>query len=758
MKRFMIILITFFSIALLLPLLFNNYAVAAGFDITKGRRIDIKCPSRIEDDKRSEIIKGGLIAAFNLYDRIDPKLNKSNAGEGKYVFEKDTTEGYYFIAYAKTTFARGVLSSLHPQKKIRFLDVFFVIEIDIGKSAVRMLRRQDRLEFTIGMSDFDKAFIWYSDLLDKSRAYIPIYGFLSIPAKEKKPPVIFDGWGHDKRPWIHLSQGLKHFDFYKVLDYQDGYFLLAEDRYFRYIGEKAEYGIIGWVEEKYVVLWKSRLYYHPLRNVKYYNSPGEEFTRTDEVNKFYLNQTYPGREELARKIPIYIEHIDNYYKNFGFPELYQTDRAEENYTKVCILGAFTTKIVKALIDAIKGSINTFFLMDISTSMEPFKDFVMSFTEGVRNMGGSGFDLNESAIFTYWDSNNGKGINFQRISDEDDIQFGKEFNDIDYKEPLFKGLEKTLAEIQKLQTQKIIDPIEYKLLFIMTDAGANDKNIESMSRVTKLIGNKELDVFVFFIVPDQSGAQQYDGMIDTPEDAYEDLISTASQLRIADERHYKFLEVSSQDVRFPEKRRESFDAACRKILSEIEAELKVVFENPDQVNQILPILSFIPIQLLKTIGNWTTTGDHDIQINNHIVKFIKNVENKNIWQERVAIPADIIDTYVRARDESNITLLDLKKMFIINSLVSVTSIKKCRELYDQLKEIIDIQTSENLEDLFYKAITGRPSPPDRRWNYSLSRDQLRAHLKDRIFYLNSAEQTTRSRFVYLNKNEFFEGGK
>ena len=61
------------------------------------------------------------------------------------------------------------------------------------------------------------------------------------------------------------------YDFYKVLDYRDGYYLLAQDfNEFDYRANIEDFGIIGWVKKEYITLWRSRLYYHPRRPVTFF--------------------------------------------------------------------------------------------------------------------------------------------------------------------------------------------------------------------------------------------------------------------------------------------------------------------------------------------------------------------------------------------------------------------------------------------------------------------------------------------------------
>ncbi|MCP4345371.1 MAG: hypothetical protein GY795_07575 [Desulfobacterales bacterium] len=361
----------------------------------ESKRINIKCPSDISGKKNIQIKKNSIIGSLNLYASIDDNFKKYRKAEGDYsfVFSNDFTKGDILIARAKAPFDKGMLITLKPQTDIDFLDVFLISKISQNNEEL-IIQKKDGTEYTIGLGEFEKAFIWYSDLLDKDRAYIPVYGFLSIPANYNKPSNIYIKWNNNyNNIWKSYAQSLTHCDFYKVLDYQNGYYLLGEDReIFYHEGEKGECGIVGWVEEKYVVLWRSRLYYHSTESfknkneeVKYFNveedgSPGSEFDKSDKINQFYITQSYPNKQRLKDLVKRdTFNNLEKFYLNFGFPEIYPPyTTGKGDYANVLILGAFTNKVVKEIVKAVKANINAFFLVDVSESMKPFKEFVEIF--------------------------------------------------------------------------------------------------------------------------------------------------------------------------------------------------------------------------------------------------------------------------------------------------------------------------------------------------------------------------------------------
>ena len=85
----------------------------------------------------------------------------------------------------------------------------------------------------------------------------------------------------------------------------------------------------------------------------------------------------------------------------------------------------------------------------------------------------------------------------------------------------RSLEKVLDEIEKLQNENLILPLQEKLLFIITDAGPNDFTEESFDNTR--VKAKELNLKTYFIYPDGSGVRRASSsLLDTPGGAYEDL--------------------------------------------------------------------------------------------------------------------------------------------------------------------------------------------------------------------------------------------
>ncbi len=742
---------------LLKPVEIASYT--GGFDISAVRRVNIKCPVRISyGQNHIGFNKESLSRALFIYRNIDDNVKDSTSDEGKvYSFTDNPrdTSRKYFIVYAKASFNRGELHSLSPKTDLVFLDVFYVTEIDFEQNWITLKKQKDRTQFKIGIGDFEKAFIWYSELLDTDRVYIPVYGFLGVPFEAYKPPDIYRSWRGERETW------LAYFDFYRILDYKDGYYLLAEDinsYSCGHIGKKTGYGIIGWVQEKYIVLWRSRLYHRPLQEVEVYDvknfNPPDRMTvydKTDKINQFYLRQDYPDRQEIEQRLRSKtFVNLDRFYRNFGFPDLYPPYATKgSNYVKVAILEAFSSKLMAELVKEINGNINAFFLIDTSVSMEKFKDFISSFQNRINVMG---YGINKFRIYAYNDSiYENEDFYFESSNNADNLVFGKNTwrpeyegnpdykRDIDYKEPLMGAFSRSLDEIEALN----LSEFHINLLFIITDAGANDYTPQLMGKVVNRV--KEQGLRVFFIIPDNHGSEYYQGKTDTPESAYNYLIGIIDGFKNSDPKFFKNFVLSTSGL--TQKESNVFNAKYEEIFQEIEKQLNIIFHETDTHTEYTGAI-FSP--------NISRGAEVTSQFN-YVIKYIDPVGNPEAWEQRITIPKNVIDIYIyrKAQADSDVKLEDLKKLIIVNSFMSVHSIIKCREVYYHLNKILKLETNYNLDGLFYKALTGRNAGKGIRWKYSLTRGMLRDFGEQRIFYLNQIKESTSHQYTYLKLSELID---
>ncbi|MEE8429769.1 MAG: vWA domain-containing protein [Candidatus Desulfatibia sp.] len=771
MTCFKKMIVLLFAGALLLA---HSPASAIPPDLNADRRVNIKRPSSIDHDWKGQFKPDGFMNTLKrIYHELDMNLWASarSAVEKKhgagYAFSADPNEGIFFISHAKAYFPYGSLDSLYPQDKIQFQEVFYIVEIDWDKQELKIVRQRDKKIFTINVSDFEKGFLWYNALLDKNRAFIPVYGFLSLPGEADEFPTIWNSWQDHKTDSATPPESLVDYDFYKVLDYQNGYYLLAQDfNEFDYRSDREDIGIIGWVEKKYITLWRSRLYYHPLQPVAFFNDQEgkDESLEAGEINKFYVEHVYL-KERLFRDIVEKLdqESLHKFYTHFGFPQLaYPQYIKGKYYAKVFIPGAFTPRLMRLLASSIKRNLNTFFLLDVSESMRPFADYVKSFNKSVQDMRQKGIGLRMNRVFAYWDSpESHKDMkaepNFIRVKRPENLTFAQGSRDRNYAEPLMRAMVKVLHEIESLQKERQILPLHAKLLFIITDAGPNDLSEETLSYVTQKV--LDLNLSVYFIYPTDHGIRSPANLNDTPDDAYRNLKDLIARFEAANPEGqditFRKFEFKAEKLKSKQERQEAFTKQHKRLLDGIQAYVDHVFKT--QGAEEMPkdiILYFSDQKLLTEMRKWS---DRKIQVLNHVVKYIKDIDNPTVWDQRIAIPAKPVESFLRAiRTQDDVSLSDLKKLIIINSLVSVDDIERARKLYDHIKPLIEKRTFQSADAVFYKALTGKEPGKEILWNQALGEDKgpLAEYISKRGFHLNSFNQAVQRKFMYLKVGELY----
>jgi len=755
-------------------LLAYNPVFAVPPDFNADRRVNLKCPSTIDFDREGQFETDGFMQTIKrLYHEMDMNLwasargaVASRYGEG-YAFSADPNKGIFFICHAKASFPYASLGSLTPQDKIKFQEVFYIAEVDWDKQQLKIIRQRDKKHFQIDVPDFEKAFLWYNSLLDKHRAFIPVYGFLSLPGEADEFPTIWDSWEGHKKDTATPPESLVDYDFYKVLDYRNGYYLLAQDyNEFDYRDNIEDFGIIGWVEKKYITLWRSRLYYHPLKAVKFFDDKESqlESVEANAINKFYVEHVYL-QERLFRDIVEKLdqESLHKFYTHFGFPQLTHPEYTNDAYyAKVFIPGAFTPRLMRLLAKSIKRNLNTFFLLDVSESMRPFADYVKSFNKSVQDMREKGIGLRMNRVYTYSDSATSDRDmqaepNFMRVKRPENLTFVRGSKDKNFAEPLMRSFIKVLDEIESLQTQGQILPLHEKLLFIITDAGPNDLSDEVLSSAIQKV--RDLNLRVYFIYPTTHGVRHAGRLDDTPGDSYNNLKGLIAKLETGTPegqdilfRKFKF---EAEKLKSEKERQEDFIKQHKRLLDGIQTYIDHVFRSEDVAT--LPadvVLYFSDEKLLTEMRKWS---DRKIQVLNHVVKYINDIENFSSWDKRIAIPAKPVEAFLRAiRTQDDVSLSDLKKLIIINSLVSVDDIERCRQLYDHIKPLIEKRTSRSADAVFYKALTSKEAAQGISWNKELGEDQgpLGEYLSQRGFHLNSFNQAVQRKFMYLKVGELY----
>jgi len=744
-------------------------------DFNADRRVNIKRPSTIDHDHEGQFVTDGFMQTLKrIYHELDMNLWASSRkgvenkyGPG-YAFSDNPNEGIFFICHAKAYFPYASLDSLLPQGKIQFQEVFYVTEIDWDKQRLEIVRQRDKKKFSLNVHDFEKGFLWYNALLDKHRAFIPMYGFLSLPGEAVEFPTIWNSWEDHRKDTATPPESLVDYDFYKVLDYQNGFYLLAQDyNEFDYRDNIEDFGIIGWVEKKYITLWRSRMYYHPMQSVQFFKDKGgnSETREADEINKFYVEHVYL-KERLFRDIVEKLdqESLHQFYTHFGFPQLTHPEFFnEELYAKVFIPGAFTPRLMRLLASSIKRNLNTFFLLDVSESMRPFADYVKSFNKSVQDMRQKGIGLRMNRVFAYWDSSTSDSDvkaepNIIRVKRPESLTFGHETGDHNYAEPLMRAIIKVLNEIESLQEERQILPLHAKLLFIITDAGPNDLSDETLATIIQK--SQDLNLSVYFIYPTDHGVRSPGDLDDTPDDAYRELENLIAKFEAGNPegqdiifRKFKF---DAETLKSKEQRQEDFLQQHKQLLEGIQTYVDHVFQSQGAGGKLPKdvILYFSDEKLLTEMRKWS---DRKIQVLNHVTRYINSIENAAMWDQRIAIPAKPVESFLRAiRTQDDVSLSDLKKLIIINSLVSVDDVERCRTLYNHIKPLIEKSTFQTADAVFYKALTSKEPGQKIHWNKALGEDQgpLAEFLAERGFHLNSFNQAVQRKFMYLKVGELY----
>ncbi|MEW6674247.1 MAG: vWA domain-containing protein [Thermodesulfobacteriota bacterium] len=775
MTGFRKMILFFFAAAILLSL---NPALAVPPDFNADRRVNIKCPTTIDRDREGQFEPDGFIQTVRrLYRELDQNLQTAEkkgaeSGGARYVFSADPNQGVFFIAHAKAFFPANSLTSLFPQDRIEFQEVFYITEINWDTLQLTVVRQKDKRTFRLELPDFEKAFLWYNALLDKQRAYIPIYGFLSLPGEADEFPTIWNSWQGSRKDTATPPESLVDYDFYKILDYRDGYYLLGKDfDELDYRNNIEEFGIIGWVEKKYITLWRSRLYYHPLQTAAFFNEKNdrESARESTEINNFYVDHIYL-KERLFSDIVEKLdqESLHKFYSHFGFPQLTHPEVvADDQFARVFIPGAFTPRLMRLLGESIKKNLNTFFLIDVSESMRPFEDYLKSFNKSVSAMKDKGIGLRMNRVYAYWDSTasdrDPKGApNFIRVKRPESLDFAHKSGDRNYAEPLIRAFIKVLDEIELLQNERQILPLHEKLLFVITDAGPNDLTDGAFGDIVARA--QHLNLRVYFVYPSRHGVRNPSPRLDdNPVEVYKQLEEMIARFETSNTSgqavSFRRFQFETAALQSQVQRQEDFSKQHRRLLEGIEAYIDNVFQTA-RGNELSKdvILYFSDEKLMEKMRKWS---DRKIQVLNHVVKYIRSVDNPAIWEERIAIPAKPVESYLRAiRTQDDVTLSDLKKLVIINSLVSVDEVEKSRKLYDQIKPLIERKTFKTADEVFYTALTNKEAGQNIQWNKSLgeTNEKLGDYLAGRGFHLNSFNQAVQRKFMYLKVGELYGQGR
>lgn len=249
---------------------------------------------------------------------------------------------------------------------------------------------------------------------------------------------------------------------------------------------------------------------------------------------------------------------------------------------------------QSLARAIKRNLNTFFLLDSSESMKPLADYIRSFNQIVREMRPEGIGLRQNRIYTFRDSaasdrDRSAAPDFAGVKSIEDISFAHESGDRNYAEPLMRAFMKVLDEIEALEQQGIILPLQQKLLFIITDAGPNDFSPDILDRTVERV--RQMHLRVYFVYPSGPGVRNPNPELeDNPAETYaglEELVSRYEQIDKRDQaasfRRFKF---ESKNLLSEQERRKDFTALHRRLLAAIRTYIDLAFseDGPEETTK------------------------------------------------------------------------------------------------------------------------------------------------------------------------------
>jgi len=298
--------ILYFFICFSLSLFLN---LSSGYTTNNDRRIYLKRFVSILDNKWGyEDIRN----IIEIYEGLDSNLAYKKQNINKYIFTKQKAQNdNNFIVYAKKSFKI-------KENEIKFLDKFYVDEIDFFLKLVKLTNfKKNKLEFEL--ETFQNNFIWYNELLDKENYYLPLIGFLCLQDETFK---LFDGYDNNQeelKPDVNIVAGI-----YKILDFQNGFYLIAEDSYYYDYKDSNKNNVIyGWVKEDYIKLWKSRLYVQPEKEISHIENFGIDnscfplLIKEKENGKFILKneQCYTQHEIFLIDDSSSMKNIISKFKN-----------------------------------------------------------------------------------------------------------------------------------------------------------------------------------------------------------------------------------------------------------------------------------------------------------------------------------------------------------------------------------------------------------------------------------------------------------
>ncbi len=734
---------TFFSILAALCVLY-----ACGHCQPQFQRVVVKRPCKLESTDNGQsvrIAKGSLYSmeqTFDIYQRISDFIrDRQVQGERKYRFRyaENKISGEYPV-YVKTEL--GTVADLNGNEhRFGFMDVLYVHEIDFMNRCIHLARVLTNERLKLSIDYFEENFIWYTELLDLDRVFMPIYGFLGV---NENPESYRTRNGYDiahgsENQFINNESAKQSFDydFYRVLDIKNEKMLIAgnieEVNPWNRDGSNfinvRDMGVLGWIEEENMLIWRSRLYYHPInKDTRYYldvNCYQYDIHESEVINGLYCDADFADFD--PDRFPFFHEQMQReYYYNFGFPLLYPPVSAPppHNSIGIGVINQIPSEYLSYQEDRIDLEMQI--LIDNSTSMQGFGPFIHHFVE--HFVGGNRYDFSEFGCYSYYeDGDRALTRNCtQDVLHGKDILFGLSANDNDYEEPVLLALKNVLGRMHDNAEPDHSNKIRF--VFLFADAGPNCSAKERklwMDEVCDII--RDLSINLIIIHPSQPDnlISPVPQLKDTPETAFISLMAFIDDLKKEVNRDGKSY-IVSKSMRYRPDRYYIF-----------ELEDRIMFALGDHAKHVYNVDSHTFVLSIRK-------------------RFIR-LDDEHNFERRIMIPLRLAELYGKSAVPINPQLFH--KMILLNNFKRIDNISQFNQEWEQLFFLenlhIDI-SEEQICQRMHQALSGRV-PIDRRMVAPAQMDILEYISgidSSRRFVLNSVKPEAAA-YIYLLEDEILD---
>ena len=636
-------------------------------------------------------------------------------------------------------------------KNLSFLEEFRVGSINKERRQVKLFDGNEF--FTVSFSDFNRQFIWQNQMVDSQRMYMPLIGFTSVDAQSVEDISIKRGPSASARDYSDRS--LFQYDAYKILDYQGGYFLIAELGDLRFNRRAEESGIIGWVPEEFVVFWIGRRY-QKITDIRYLDhvvyGNGNYISTADRSlfsnlyidTENYIEQHFPKNIDGEQTLK---DRFKKFYQRGG---AFYSGRTRYNRNtqitthNVTLFNNFDQQILTTIANRLIGDVRVHFLIDRSSSTRQLAQFCEYFIETFQNDPFFPRNSLTNSIFSYLEKIPNIRSNIRRHDNFNQIRYGEDMGDLTYTENLLPSLRELMESIETDETSQYL----LKTVFIVTDAGDNNHFFNNyqgdLNRIVDLA--KEKGINLIFLIPSMPPAIDAPArMRDSPASAYRDLMNIINSLsqRLNTQPNYRIVDykvITGDSFR---------DYAL------------------DTVNSYKNVVT--------NLRSYDTNEERIPVFSEHLPEFIRNsIHNRNIslyrtlqyqggnsfFQNRIAIDKRLFKSLINMASAQRLPAEfneNLKKSIVINNLYGIDSFDRVDQEWRKLESRFR-QYNQNLnfnDTALYNALTGQ-YVMIARINSNLSSVITQLDQEERDFSFNVSSRDTRgtSEYIYLLQSEVF----